>query len=72
MPPFVVVIFEVTVHIGSLTNLAAVVVGGWRGRRFPTIARTTGDRIGVLARGGGERAERILREGGAEEVRRVG
>ena len=72
IPPFVIVIFEVTVLIGSLTNLAAVVAGAWRGRRFPVVARTTGDRIGVLARGGGERAERILREGGAEEVRRVG
>jgi molybdopterin-containing oxidoreductase family membrane subunit len=72
IPPFVVVIFEVTVLVGSLTNLAAVVAGAWRGRRFPAVARTTGDRIAVLATGGGERAERILRERGAEEVRRVG
>jgi molybdopterin-containing oxidoreductase family membrane subunit len=72
IPPFVIVIFEVTVLIGSLTNLVAVIVGSTRGRRFPAIARTTGDRIGVFAAGEGERAERILRERGAEEVRRVG
>ncbi len=71
-PPFVIVIFELTVLIGSLTNLVAVIVGATRGRRFPVIARTTGDRIGVFAAGEGDRAERILRERGAEEVRRVG
>ncbi len=72
VPPFIVVIFEVTVLIGSLTNLVAVIVGATRGRGFPAIARTTGDRIGVFAAGEPERAERILRERGAEEVRRVG
>jgi hypothetical protein len=72
VPPFVIVIFEVTVLVGSLTNLVAVIAGGFRGRGFPALARTTGDRIGVFAGGEGDRAERILREGGAEEVRRVG
>ncbi len=72
IPPFVIVIFELTVLIGSITNLVAVVVGATRGRRFPAIARTTGDRIGVFAAGGDDRAERILRDRGAEEVRRVG
>jgi molybdopterin-containing oxidoreductase family membrane subunit len=72
IPPFVIVIFEVTVLIGSLTNLVAVVVGAARGHGFPEVARATGDRIGVFAPGQGEQAERILRERGAEEVRRVG
>ncbi len=72
IPPFVIVIFEVTVLVGSLTNLAAVVAGAWRGRRFPPAPGATGDRIGVFAAGEGDRAERILRDGGAEEVRRVG
>ncbi len=72
IPPFVIVIFELTVLIGSITNLVAVVVGATRGRRFPAIARTTRDRIGVFAAGGDERAERILQDRGAEEVRRVG
>ncbi len=72
IPPFVIVIFEVTVLIGSITNLVAVVVGGWRGRGFPVVPGATGNRVGVFAGGEGERAERILRERGAEEVRRVG
>ncbi len=72
IPPFVIVIFEVTVLIGSITNLVAVVVGATRGRSFPPIARTTADRVGVFASGADDQAERILRERGAEEVRRVG
>ena len=72
IPPFVIVIFEATVLIGSLTNLVAVIAGGWRGRGFPVVPSATGNRIGVFAGGEGDRAERILREGGAEEVRRVG
>jgi hypothetical protein len=72
VPPFVIVIFEATVLVGSLTNLVAVYVGGWRGRGFPVAPDATGDSIGVFAAGGDDRAERILRDGGAEEVRRVG
>ena len=75
IPPFVIVIFEVTVLIGSLTNLAAVSVGGWLGGRavaFPPAAAFSGDRIGVHAGGGdAAAAERILRSAGAEEVTRA-
>jgi hypothetical protein len=75
IPPFVIVIFEVTVLIGSLTNLAAVSVGGWLGGRaaaFPPAANFSGDRIGVHAGGGdAAAAERILRSAGAEEVTRA-
>ncbi|HYQ81024.1 MAG TPA: DUF3341 domain-containing protein [Anaeromyxobacteraceae bacterium] len=76
VPPFVIVIFEVTVLIGSLTNLAAVSAGSWHGGRarvFPAHRRFNADRIGVYAVGGeAALAERILRQCGAEEVGRVG
>jgi hypothetical protein len=76
VPPFVIVIFEVTVLIGSLTNLAALSLGTWRGgqlRFFPTEAQFNADRIGVFAPGGDPLvAERILHESGAQEVSRVG
>jgi hypothetical protein len=74
-PPFVIVIFEVTVLIGSLTNLGAVSVGSWHGGRsrvFPPHVRFNGDRIGVYVPGADAEAERILRDRGAEEVSRVG
>ena len=76
VPPFVIVVFEVTVLIGSLTNLLAVSVGSWHGGRarvFPIHRKFSADRIGVLAVGGeASLAERLLRESGAEEVSRVG
>ncbi len=75
-PPFVIIIFEVTVLIGSLVNLAAVAVGDWHGGRpriFPAHRKFNADRIGVYAVGGeAALAERLLRESGAEEVSRVG
>ncbi len=76
VPPFVIVIFEVTVLIGSLANLAAVSAGSWHGGRarvFPAHQKFNADRIGVYAVGGeAALAERLLRESGAEEVGRVG
>jgi hypothetical protein len=75
IPPFVIVIFEVTVLIGSLTNLAALSLGTWHGGRlrfFPSRAQFNADRIGVFAAGADPVvAERILRESGAQEVSRV-
>lgn len=75
LPPFVIIIFEVTVLIGSLANLVAVAVGSFLGGRpaaFPPAATFDADRVGIFAAGGdlGE-AERLLREAGAEEVSRV-
>jgi hypothetical protein len=76
IPPFVIVIFEVTVLIGSLTNLAALSLGSWHGGRprfFPTHARFNAAHIGVFAGGADPLvAERILHESGAQEVSRVG
>jgi hypothetical protein len=74
-PAFIIIIFELTVLIGSLTNLVAVSVGGfWGGRRraFPPHTRFNGDRVGVYAVGGDlAAAERIILECGAEEVTRA-
>ncbi len=74
LPPFVIVIFEVTVLVGSLTNLVAVAIGSARGaRRQAAVAAAgaVGDRIAVFAAGDLATAARLLREGGAEEVRDV-
>jgi hypothetical protein len=73
-PPYVVIEFEVTVLIGALTNLAALLVGASRrrARAFPVRAAFHADRIGVFAAGGDpDAAERLLRASGAEEVSRV-
>jgi hypothetical protein len=72
-PAFVVVIFELTVLVGSLTNLVAVSVGTWfggRGSSFP-LQPIDSEQIVLFARGDVDRAERALRELGAEGVRRV-
>ncbi len=73
-PPFIIIIFEVTVLIGSLTNLVAVSVGTNRGGRpaaFPEHVRYNRDYVGVYAVGGDPgTAERIVRESGAVEVAR--
>ncbi len=75
LPPFVIVAFELSVLVGALVNLAALLLLGSRARRrrsVPPDGRFTADRIGVFVPGGDlSRAETILREGGAEEVRRV-
>ncbi|HET9551650.1 MAG TPA: quinol:electron acceptor oxidoreductase subunit ActD [Anaeromyxobacteraceae bacterium] len=75
VPAFVVVIFELTVLVGSLVNLGAVAATTRRGGatgRFPAHARFNGDRIGVFVPGGGEEAARLLAGQGAEEVEHVG
>jgi hypothetical protein len=74
IPPFLIVIFELTVLIGSLTNLVAVVVGSARGARRQAVvaaAGTAGDRIALFAAGDPAMAARLLRESGAEEVHDV-
>jgi hypothetical protein len=75
IPAFVVIIFEMTVLVGSIVNLIAVTVrsflGGGSGA-FPRDERFDGDVLAVFAAGGGDEAERLFREAGAVEVRRVG
>jgi hypothetical protein len=74
-PAFVVVIFELTVLFGALTNLVAVAVGtrlGARATAFPTAAPVDPERIVLFAVGDPAQAEQALRDEGAQEVRRVG
>jgi hypothetical protein len=75
IPAFVVIIFEVTVLVGSIANLVGVTVlsflGGGTGS-FPRGQPFNGDQLGVFAAGGGDEAERVFRAAGAKEVRRVG
>ena len=73
-PPFVVVIFELTVLVGSLTNLVAVSVGtrlGARPAAFPAVP-VDPELIVLFAAGDPAEAEQALRDQGAKEVRRVG
>ncbi len=75
IPAFVVIIFELTVLIGSITNLAASIALGWtRGGLAPLPGgrQVHGDRVGVVAEGEDVAgAEEALRAAGAEEVLRV-
>jgi hypothetical protein len=75
IPAFVVIIFEMTVLVGSTANLVAVALlsflGGGTGS-FPRQEHFNADQLGVFAAGGGEEAERVFRAAGAREVRRVG
>jgi hypothetical protein len=74
VPQFLVIIFEMTVLVGALTNLVAVSIrsflGGLSG--FPRGWSLSADQIAVFAAGGGDEAERVVRQAGALEVRRVG
>jgi Protein of unknown function (DUF3341) len=75
LPAFVVIIFELTVLVGSITNLIASLTLGWtRGglARLPGGKEFHGDRIGLLATADDPaRAEAILRAHGGEEVEHV-
>jgi Protein of unknown function (DUF3341) len=74
LPGFLVVIFEVTVLVGGLSNFIGMQVGAVLARRrswVPEDARFSCDRIGLFLPGAGDAAEALLRAQGAEEVRRV-
>ncbi len=75
-PPFIIIIFELTVLVGSLVNLVAVSVGAARGGRpgaFPPHVRFNRDRVGVYAVGGDlAAAERMMSDCGASEVTHAG
>jgi hypothetical protein len=72
VPPFVIVTFELTVLVGALANLVAVLVGGLRGARRQAAlfrGRTSNGWVNLHAAGGDPAiAARILRECGAREV----
>jgi molybdopterin-containing oxidoreductase family membrane subunit len=76
VPPFVIVIFELTVLVGSLTNLLAVAVGtriGGRAAAFPTDLVFDAQLVALFAAGADPGvAEDVFHATGAEEVRRVG
>ena len=76
IPPFVIIAFELTILLGGLSSLLAILVlGKLPSRRRSTTydPRFTVDRFGITVTCSPERAEavsRCLREAGAEEVKR--
>ena len=76
IPPFIIIAFELTILLGGLSSLLAILVLGKLPalRRSPTYdPRFTVDRFGIVVTCPAERAEaagQCLREAGAEEVKR--
>jgi hypothetical protein len=74
LPAFLVIVFEVAVLVGALTNfvgLMSVAALGRMRRGVPYDPRFTRDRIGLFVPGGKARARELLSTRGAEEVRDV-
>ena len=74
LPAFLVIVFEMAVLVGALTNflgLLAVAMLGRRQRGVPFDPRFTRDRIGLFVPGGAAHAREVLSQRGAEEVRDV-
>jgi hypothetical protein len=74
LPAFLVIVFEVTVLVGGLSNFLGMLIGAYIGRRknwMPEDPRFLRDRIGVFLPGASESARELLRLAGAEEVRDV-
>jgi Protein of unknown function (DUF3341) len=77
IPPYVVIMFEMTILFGALSTILGIVLNVVFGaRRTGTILydpRFTNDRFGLFVPAGSDKAaavERLLRDAGAEEVRR--
>src|SRR6266852_2300305 len=77
IPPYVVIMFEMTILFGALATILGVLFNSlFAARRAGTIlydARFTNDRFGIFVPTAGDKAARIessLRDAGAEEVRR--
>jgi hypothetical protein len=77
IPPYVVIMFEMTILFGALSTILGIVLNAVFGaRRTGTILydpRFTNDRFGIFVPAGSDKAaavERLLRDSGAEEVRR--
>lgn len=74
LPGFIVIIFEVTVLVGSVCNFAGMQVGAFLARRkswVPPDPRFSRDRIGVFLPGAKDPAVALMQQAGAEEVRHV-
>ena len=77
VPPYVVIMFEMTVLFGALSTILGILFNSaFAGRRLGTIQydpRFTNDKFGVFVPAGSDKASRVetmLRDAGAEEVRR--
>jgi hypothetical protein len=72
IPPYVVIAFELTILLGALSTVGAMVLLsallGKRGIAYDP--RYSDDQIGVFVPGGGDQVEQLLRSAGAVEVRR--
>ena len=78
IPPYVVIMFEMTILFGALTTILGIAFNAlFAARRQGTIAydpRFSNDKFGIFVPCGPERAgavEQLLRGSGAEEVRRA-
>jgi len=78
VPPYVVIMFEMTILFGALSTLLGIALNALRAARLRgTIAydpRFSNDKFGVFVPCGADRAaavETLLRGAGAEEVRRA-
>jgi hypothetical protein len=77
VPPYVVIMFEMTILFGALTTILGILLNVlFAGRRVGTIqydARFTNDKFGIFVPAGTDKAasvETLLRGAGADEVRR--
>jgi hypothetical protein len=78
VPPYVVIMFEMTILFGALSTLLGIALNAlFAARRRGTIAydpRFSNDKFGIFVPVGADRAaavESLLRHAGAEEVRRA-
>lgn len=77
IPPYVIIMFEMTILFGALSTILGIVLNSaFAARRAGTIQydeRFTNDRFGIFVPAGADAASKIeslLRDSGAEEVRR--
>jgi hypothetical protein len=77
IPPYVVIMFEMTILFGALSTILGILLNTlYARRRAGTILydpRFTNDRFGIFVPAGSDKAstaERVLRDAGADEVRR--
>jgi Alternative complex III, ActD subunit len=78
IPPYVVIMFEMTVLFGALSTILGIIFNTLHSRRrmgtVPWDPRFTNDKFGVFVPCGADRAgavETLLKNAGAEEVRRA-